>query len=105
MSRQNFYQPLTEWARGHGAGYTGIVRGQEPLNSMVAQQGDAVAIYRTFGHPGVAATGLAPASTASAWDGAWTPDWRRPSPRCRASRTSWRRRGAVAAGAQRCRTA
>jgi|GEM_PF-2847047 len=58
MTEEAFWKPLTTWARDNNLCYTGYPRGQEPLNTMIAQQGDAVPIYRLLHPPGVAAPKL-----------------------------------------------
>lgn len=58
LTHEGFWKPITTWAEQHELTYSGTVRGQEPINSMVAQQGDAVAAYRILNPPGVAASGL-----------------------------------------------
>ncbi len=58
MSQAAFWQPLAQWAEDHNVQYSGFVEGQQPLNPMVANVGDASPVYSTLQCPAVEACGL-----------------------------------------------
>lgn len=59
MAQESFWQPLGTWAGQNGVQYSGYPRGEEPLNAMVAQQGDVAPVYGALQQPGVSAPQLA----------------------------------------------
>jgi hypothetical protein len=68
MSRESFFEPLSQWSLANGKQYAGWLSQGQPINASVSHQADVFQTLRTLPVPTVDSPGVSPLAEESALD-------------------------------------